>query len=345
MKTAYDITSLVRENVKVLSPYRSARDEFQGEAKISLDANENPYDHHTLNRYPDPYQRKLKQKISSLKGVAESSIFLGNGSDEAIDLLIRAFCEPGKDAILTFTPTYGMYRISADINAVETMEIPLTKDFQIDLKKALAVNAKLTFICSPNNPTGNDMDVTAVETILEKSSGLVIIDEAYIDFSKRESWTKRLEEFPNLVVLQTFSKAYGMAAIRLGMAFANAAVIEILNKIKPPYNVNGLTQNFALEALENEETVLQDIDMILRERATMEEALKELREVKKIYPSQANFLLIEIDRASELYRYLAEKGIVVRDRSKQVTNALRITIGTPEENKTLFKTMKNFFNE
>jgi len=343
MKSKFDIMSLVRENVKALSPYRSARDEFQGEAAISLDANENPFDRQTLNRYPDPYQRKLKKKISALKDVEESSIFLGNGSDEAIDLLIRAFCEPGKDSILTFTPTYGMYQISADINAVETVQLPLTANFQIDLEKALEVNAKLTFICSPNNPTGNDMDVEAVETILENSNGLVIVDEAYIDFSKRESWTKRLEEFPNLVVLQTFSKAYGMAAIRLGMAFANAEVIEILNKIKPPYNVNGLTQNFALEALENGETVRQDIYMILRERATMEEAMKELREVKKIYPSEANFLLIEIDRAVELYRHLSEKGIVVRDRSKQVKDALRITIGTPQENKTLIENIKAFY--
>ncbi len=343
MKTTFDIMSLVRENVKALSPYRSARDEFVGEALISLDANENPFDHQILNRYPDPYQRKLKQKISEMKGVKESSIFLGNGSDEAIDLLIRAFCEPGEDSTLIFTPTYGMYQISADINAVETVEVPLTADFQIDLNKALEVNAKLTFICSPNNPTGNNMETADVESILRNSKGLVIVDEAYIDFSKRESWTRRLEEFPNLVVLQTFSKAYGLAAIRLGMAFANEVVVEILNKIKPPYNVNGLTQNFALEALENGETVRQDIYMILRERATMEEAMKELRQVKKIYPSEANFLLIEIDRAVELYRYLAEKGIVVRDRSKQVKDALRITIGTPSENQTLLEAIKKFF--
>ncbi len=343
MKTTFDIMSLVRENVKALSPYRSARDEFVGEALISLDANENPFDHDSLNRYPDPYQRKLKRQIGKMKGVNESSIFLGNGSDEAIDLLIRAFCEPRKDSILIFTPTYGMYQISADINAVETVEVPLMADFQIDLNKALEVNAKLTFICSPNNPTGNDMEAADVESILRNSKGLVIVDEAYIDFSKRESWTRRLKEFPNLVVLQTFSKAYGLAAIRLGMAFANEVVIEILNKIKPPYNVNGLTQNFALEALENGETVRQDIYMILRERATMEEALKKLRAVKKIYPSEANFLLIEIDRAVELYRYLAEKGIVVRDRSKQVKDALRITIGTPSENQTLLEAIKKFF--
>jgi histidinol-phosphate aminotransferase len=310
---------------------------------ISLDANENPFDHKSLNRYPDPYQRKLKRKIGELKGVKESSIFLGNGSDEAIDLLIRAFCEPGKDSILIFTPTYGMYQISADINAVETLEVPLKADFQIDLEKALEVDAKLTFICSPNNPTGNDMDEDAVETILRNSKGLVIVDEAYIDFSKRESWTRRLEEFPNLIVLQTFSKAYGLASIRLGMAFANEVVVEILNKIKPPYNVNGLTQNFALEALENREAVHSEIEMILEERAEMEVALKKLNAVKKIYPSEANFLLIEIDRATELYRYLAEKGIVVRDRSKQVKDALRITIGTPSENETLIQNIKSFY--
>jgi len=343
MKTAFDIMNLVRENVKALSPYRSARDEFQGEAAISLDANENPFDHQTLNRYPDPYQRKLKQKISALKGVEESSIFLGNGSDEAIDLLIRAFCEPGKDSMLIFTPTYGMYQISADINAVETVEVPLKADFQIDLEKALEVDAKLTFICSPNNPTGNAMDTETVETILRNSKGMVIVDEAYIDFSKRESWTRQLEEFPNLVVLQTFSKAYGMAAIRLGMAFANAEVIEILNKIKPPYNVNGLTQNFALDALENGASVKSEIEMILKERAEMKVALKKFTALKRIYPSEANFLLIEIDRATELYRYLAEKGIVVRDRSKQVKDALRITIGTPSENKTLIQNIKSFY--
>lgn len=343
MKTAFDIMSLVRENVKALSPYRSAQDEFKGEAAISLDANENPFDHKSFNRYPDPYQRKLKQKVSALKGVEESSIFLGNGSDEAIDLLIRAFCEPGEESILTFTPTYGMYRISADINAVETVEVPLKSDFQIDLEKALKVDAKLTFICSPNNPTGNDMNTEAVETILRNSEGLIIVDEAYIDFSKRESWTKRLEEFPNLVVLQTLSKAYGLASIRLGMAFANSQVIEILNKIKPPYNVNGLTQNVALEALEKEESVRLEIEMILQERAKMELALKKLNAVKIVYPSKANFLLIEIDRATELYRYLAEKGIVVRNRSKQVKNTLRITIGTPLENETLIQNIKAFY--
>lgn len=345
MKTAFDIMTLVRVNVKALSPYRSARDEFEGEALISLDANENPFDHQNLNRYPDPYQRKLKQKISALKEVDELSIFLGNGSDEAIDLLIRAFCEPGKDAILTFTPTYGMYRISADINAVETRELPLSVDFQIHLEQALQESVKLTFICSPNNPTGNDMDIDVVETILRKSRGLVVVDEAYIDFSNRQSWTARLEEFPNLVVLQTFSKAYGMAAIRLGMAFANAEVIEILNKIKPPYNVNGLTQNFALDALENIEEVTGEIEAILQEREQMKDALNEIDSVKWVHPSEANFLLIEIDRAEELYHHLAQKGIVVRDRSKQVKNALRITIGTPEENKTLIKSIKNFFND
>lgn len=335
--------NLVRENVKALSPYRSARDEFEGEASISLDANENPFDHKNLNRYPDPYQRKLKQKISELKGVKESSIFLGNGSDEAIDLLIRAFCEPREDSILIFTPTYGMYQISADINAIETVEIPLTTDFQIDVERASKIDAKVTFICSPNNPTGNDMDTQIVESILRTSNGLVIIDEAYIDFSKRKSWTERLEEFPNLVVLQTFSKAYGMASIRLGMAFANEEIVSILNKIKPPYNVNGLTQNYALQALEHKEAVLSEIDTILKERQWMKMALLKLKGVRKIYPSEANFLLIEIDRAKVLYQHLAEKGIVVRDRSSQVNDALRITIGTPRENKTLIENIKAFY--
>lgn len=343
MKANFNIMNLVRENVKALSPYRSARDEFEGEASISLDANENPFDHKNLNRYPDPYQRKLKKKISELKGVKESSIFLGNGSDEAIDLLIRAFCEPREDSILIFTPTYGMYQISADINAVETVEIPLTNDFQIDVESASKIDAKLTFICSPNNPTGNDMDIPIVESILRTSKGLVIIDEAYIDFSKRKSWTERLEEFPNLVVLQTFSKAYGMASIRLGMAFANEEIVSILNKIKPPYNVNGLTQNYALQALENKEAVLSEIDTILQERQGMKMALLKLKGVRKIYPSEANFLLIEIDRAKVLYQHLAEKGIVVRDRSSQVKDALRITIGTPKENKTLIENIKAFY--
>ncbi|MFT4772178.1 MAG: histidinol-phosphate aminotransferase [Cryomorphaceae bacterium] len=343
MKTDFNIMNLVRENVKALSPYRSARDEFEGEASISLDANENPFDHKNLNRYPDPYQRKLKQKISELKGVKESSIFLGNGSDEAIDLLIRAFCEPREDSILIFTPTYGMYQISADINAIETVEIPLTTDFQIDVERASKIDAKVTFICSPNNPTGNDMDTQIVESILRTSNGLVIIDEAYIDFSKRKSWTERLEEFPNLVVLQTFSKAYGMASIRLGMAFANEEIVSILNKIKPPYNVNGLTQNYALQALEHKEAVLSEIDTILKERQWMKMALLKLKGVRKIYPSEANFLLIEIDRAKVLYQHLAEKGIVVRDRSSQVNDALRITIGTPRENKTLIENIKAFY--
>jgi histidinol-phosphate aminotransferase len=343
MKTNFNIMNLVRENVKALSPYRSARDEFEGEASISLDANENPFDHKNLNRYPDPYQRKLKQKISELKGVKEASIFLGNGSDEAIDLLIRAFCEPREDSILIFTPTYGMYQISADINAIETVEIPLTTDFQIDVESASKIDAKVTFICSPNNPTGNDMDTQIVESILRTSKGLVIIDEAYIDFSKRKSWTERLEEFPNLVVLQTFSKAYGMASIRLGMAFANEEIVSILNKIKPPYNVNGLTQNYALQALENKEAVLSEIDTILQERQGMKMTLLKLKRVRKIYPSEANFLLIEIDRAKVLYQHLAEKGIVLRDRSSQVKDALRITIGTPKENKTLIENIKAFY--
>ncbi|MCH2215364.1 MAG: histidinol-phosphate transaminase [Flavobacteriales bacterium] len=344
MKEGFDLERLVRRNVMSLAPYRSARDEFEGKASISLDANENPFENNGLNRYPDPYQRKLKAKIADLKDVNPSKIFLGNGSDEAIDLLMRAFCEPQDDKILIFTPTYGMYRVSAEINNIEAEEVKLDSDFQPDLTLVKSGYPKLTFLCSPNNPTGNTIKIEIVETILNTSSGIVVIDEAYADFSEGTSWTKRLNEFPNLVVLQTFSKAFGLAGIRLGMAFASKEIIEVINKIKPPYNINELTQSYALEELKNSDKVQDQIDLILKERELLKRSLVEIDEVKEVYPSSANFLLVRMERAVELYRKLADKGIILRNRSNQVENAIRITIGTPTENKVLLENIKAFYS-
>jgi histidinol-phosphate aminotransferase len=342
MNKDFNIDALVRENVKRLKPYRSAREEFQGVAAIHLDANESPIGD-GLNRYPDPYQREVKNRMAEIQGVDSSQIFLGNGSDEVIDLLIRAFCEPGRDEVLLFPPTYGMYEISAEINAVKTVKVPLKENFQIDLEKALKPRAKLTFICSPNNPTGNDIDYPVVEELLKNSSGIVVIDEAYIDFSSRKSWTERLDEFPNLVVMQTLSKAYALAGIRLGQAFAGREVVEILNKIKPPYNVNALTQQKALEALSNADGTLEQIDLILRERSRLIEDLQKISGVEKIYPSEANFLLVRMDSASALYEHLASKGVVVRNRSNLVESCLRITVGSPEENRILLENINDFY--
>lgn len=339
-----DINSLVRENVLKLKPYSSARDEFKGEASVYLDANENPYPS-PFNRYPDPLQWRVKEKLAQIKGVLPEQIFLGNGSDEAIDLLIRAFCEPNRDSILITEPTYGMYSVCAGVNAVKVQNVPLTKDYDIDLNAfPLAIDAttKIIFLCSPNNPTGNLLSRKSIIEILERFYGIVAIDEAYIDFTESPSFTQELASYPNLVILQTFSKAWGLAGLRLGMAFASAEIINILNKIKYPYNINIQTQQLALEALDNAFKKDIWVDEILTERTKLIENLKGLKIVQHVFPTDANFLLAKVDDAQATYQYLAQNGIIVRDRSRIALCAgcLRITIGTPEENKTLIKALQ-----
>ncbi len=338
-----DVRELQRENIKNLSPYSTARDEFKGQASVYLDANENsfgsplPADY---NRYPDPLQLDLKDAISKIKGVPIENTFLGNGSDEAIDLLFRAFCNPGKDNVIILPPTYGMYEVSANINDVEVRKVNLTPDFQLDLEKiaeAIDANTKMIFICSPNNPTGNSLNRTDIETILANFKGLVVIDEAYINFAKQKTFIQELTEYANLVILQTFSKAWGLAALRLGMAFSSTHVIDILNKVKPPYNINQATQDLALVALENIQQVNDWIKLTVSERDRLGNALSRLEKVKKVHPSDANFILAQIDDAHDIYHQLVEQGIIVRDRSKVVLcdDCLRITVGTIEENNQL----------
>lgn len=338
-----DIQRLIRPNVRNLKPYSSARDEFKGSASVWLDANENP-NNTGLNRYPDPLQWKLKARISELKNVPKENIFLGNGSDEAIDLLFRAFCEPGKDKAIICSPTYGMYQVSADINNVEVVDVPLTADWQLNL---IAIESefsdssiKLLFICSPNNPTGNCMQRSDVLQLASNFSGLVVIDEAYIDFSEQESFVSELENHNNLVILQTLSKAWGLAGIRLGMAFANEEVIEVLNRIKPPYNVNQLTQEAALKKLNDLDGFQSEVNTILSERKRLGIELEKLKNVLHIYPSDANFLLVKFTQPKSIYNALTEQGIVVRDRSKVAEGCLRITVGTPEENAQLLAELK-----
>ena len=349
----FNLNELVRENIKRLTPYSSARDEFKGEASTFLDANENSFGSpltHWYNRYPDPLQLKVKERLSAIKGIASSNIFLGNGSDECIDLLIRAFCEPAVDNIVICPPTYGMYEVSANINDVPVKKVPLTPDFQLNLEalaNAIDGNTKLIFLCSPNNPTGNSLHRDDVEALLNNYFGLVVIDEAYINFSKFKSFTRELPEYPNLVVMQTLSKAWGLAALRIGMAFASEQIIGILNKIKPPYNINQASQELALEALNNVQEVNDMIREIVNERILLEKNLRELAVVRKIHPSDANFLLVEVTQPVSIYRYLLTKGIVVRDRSRVelCEGCLRITVGTPHENKLLLAALGDFPGE
>ena len=341
-----NINNLLRKNIQNLKPYSSARDEYTGDAMVFLDANENPFNE-PYNRYPDPLQKELKQKISGLKNIATNQIFLGNGSDEPIDLLIRAFCEPGIDNIVTINPTYGMYQVAADTNNVEVVKVSLTSDFELEPEKILQAvnrNTKLIFLCTPNNPSGNSLDKDATLEIIKNFAGLVIIDEAYIDFAREKSFLPDLDKYPNLVILQTFSKAWGMAGIRLGMAFAAGEIIQVLNKIKYPYNLNILTQKKALELLENKEQVDTWIKMLIEERGKMAKYLAKLPFVTKIYPSDANFLLVEMTNARSIYNYLVENGIIVRDRSKihLCDNSLRITIGTMDEDNVLLQALKEY---
>ncbi len=341
-----NINKLLRKNIQNLKPYSSARDEYSGDAMVFLDANENPYNE-PYNRYPDPLQKELKQKISEIKKIPANQIFLGNGSDEPIDLLIRAFCEPGIDNLVTIDPTYGMYQVAADTNDIEVIKVSLTSEFELDAKKMLQqVNekTKLIFLCSPNNPSGNCLDKNAMIEIIRNFNGIVVIDEAYIDFAPEKSFLPGLEKYPNLVILQTFSKAWGMAGIRLGMAFASVEIIRVLNKIKYPYNIGILTQQKALELLGNKEQVEIWVKKLIEEREKMAKYLAKLHFVTKIYPSDSNFLLITMNDAKSIYKYLVENGIIVRDRSKihLCDNSLRITIGTMDEDIVLLQALKDY---
>lgn len=343
-RNSIDINSLVRKNVLAMKPYSSARDEFQGEAEVFLDANENPYPS-PYNRYPDPLQWAVKRKIAEIKGIDSRQIFLGNGSDEPIDLIIRAFCEPNQDSIMITEPTYGMYKVCAEVNAVNVQQVLLTPDFDLDLEaipNTFDATTKVIFLCSPNNPTGNLLSRDKIVEVLKRFYGLVVIDEAYIDFTKSKSFTHELKKYPNLVVLQTFSKAWGLAGLRLGMCFASEDIISILNKIKYPYNVNIRTQELALDALENAYRKDIWVDEILSERTKLAEELKGLGIVEKVFPSDANFLLVRVKDALHTYQYLMNNRIIVRDRSRVnlCYNCLRITVGTPEENKKLIEALK-----
>ncbi len=344
----FDINTIVRENVKKLKPYSSARDEFEDfdtADMIFLDANENPYQN-GVNRYPDPQQGNVKVVLGKIKNVNPKQILLGNGSDEVLDLLFRAFCEPKIDNIISLPPTYGMYNVLANINAVENREVLLSNDFQPQIDKifeAVDANTKIIFLCSPNNPTGNSFSEESIRTLLEKFNGFVVIDEAYIDFSDKEGWLQKLDQYPNLIITQTLSKAYGLAGIRLGICYASAEVISVLNKIKPPYNVNELTQLRALERLSDEAKIANEITSIIAQRTELLLVLNKVSFVEKIYPTEANFILIKVDDANKRYDELIAKGIVIRNRTTQplCENTLRLTIGTAEENKKLIEALRN----
>jgi len=346
MNNKFNLLSLVRPSVATLQPYSSARDEFKNfdREMIYLDANENPFDT-DVNRYPDPQQNALKNRLATLRGVATSQLLLGNGSDEVLDLLFRAFCEPNKDNVITMPPTYGMYKVLAGVNAVMNREVLLTDAFELDVDEILETqdkNSKLLFLCSPNNPTGNCFSEKSILQLLKGFNGLVVIDEAYIDFSENDSWIEKLDDFPNLVVTQTLSKAFGMAGVRLGMCFASKEIISVLNKIKPPYNVNELTQQRALEQLNDTVKIKEEINLIIAEKDILLKQLLQVGFVLETMPSQANFILVRVDDAVKRYQQLLRAGIVVRNRSNLplCKNTLRFTIGTPTENKRVIKTLK-----
>lgn len=337
----FDLTKIVRPNILALQPYSSARDEFKGTAAVYLDANENPYG--TLNRYPDPLQKQLKASLSKIKNVAPENIFVGNGSDEAIDLCFRIFCEPGIDRALTFTPTYGMYKVSANINNIVLDEVPLDANFQIDIQNTLPLlqddRLKLIFICSPNNPTGNNLN--NIDLILQNFNGIVVVDEAYIDFSESASLSQKIAQYPNLIVLQTLSKAWGLAAARVGLALADANIITLFNKVKPPYNISRLNYEAAIAALAQPKIFEQQKQLLLQQRAILQEALIGLNFVNKVCSSDANFLLVAVNDANAIYNRLVENGIILRNRNSIIANCIRITIGTPDENELLLTTLKN----
>ena len=342
-----NILDLVRENIKSLKPYSSARDEYKDATSaemIFLDANENPFEN-GVNRYPDPQQNDVKDLLSKIKNVDKENILLGNGSDEVLDLIFRAFCEPNQDAVITLPPTYGMYAVLANINAIENKQILLTEKFQPQVAEILKVadkQSKILFLCSPNNPSGNSFTKEVVEELLTKFKGLVVIDEAYIDFSEQDSWLSSLEKFPNLVITQTLSKAYGLAGIRLGVCYASKEIIKVLNSIKPPYNVNELTQQRAADRLQNIAAVEKEVALIIAQRNLLMQDLKEISFIKIIYATDCNFVLIRVDDANKRYQQLIKKGIVIRNRTTQALcdNCLRLTIGTATENAKLIKALK-----
>ncbi len=343
----FNLLKLVRPNIAALKPYSSARDEFKDATSnqmIFLDANENPFEN-GVNRYPDPQQKDVKSVLSSIKNIPTENILLGNGSDEVLDLIFRAFCEPNQDNVITLPPTYGMYDVLANTNAIDVLTVELNADFQPKVDDILNTqndNTKLLFLCSPNNPTANSFEASKIEKLLTNFNGIVVIDEAYIDFSEDESWISRLSDFPNLIVTQTLSKAYGMAGIRLGICYASTEIISILNKIKPPYNVNHLTQQKAIQRLEKQQEVQNEIQNIISERSLLIKALGSITWIDTIYPTQANFVLVKVDDATNRYNQLVEKGIVVRNRTNQplCNNCLRFTVGTSDENEKLIAVLK-----
>jgi len=355
----FDLDKITRENIKKLVPYSSARDEYKGKEGIFLDANENSFGAPVsaenkyavnLNRYPDPLQLQLKDKLSKIKGLPMQNIFLGNGSDEAIDILFRAFCNPEKDNVIVCPPTYGMYEVSANINAVAVKKVPLTKEeFQLDTEnilKSVDENTKLIFICCPNNPTGNAVAWSSVKTLLENFNGIVVVDEAYINFASYRSLTTELLNYPNLVILQTLSKAWGLAGLRVGMAFASEPIIDLFNKIKPPYNINVVSQQIALDALNNIDKINAWIKETVSEREKLKAEIEQLSFVLKVYPSEANFLLVKTTDANKLYHFLESKQIIVRNRNSVMLceGCIRITIGTKQENLELIKELKKYGN-
>lgn len=346
----FNLETILRENIKKLVPYSSARDEFKGEANVFLDANENSLGSPLTkwyNRYPDPLQWKVKEKLGTIKGVPPSNIFLGNGSDECIDILYRLCCEPGKDNVIIVPPTYGMYEVSAHINDIELKKVSLTSNFQLNLpaiEESIDDHTKMIFLCSPNNPTGNSLNRSDIEVLLNNYFGLVVIDEAYINFSKHRSFIQELKEYPNLVVMQTLSKAWGLAALRVGMAFASEEIIQVMNKVKPPYNINQASQELVLKALDEVEQVNEMIRELVKERDLLAVRLKDIAVVETVHPSDANFLLVEVTNPRGIYDFLLSKGIVVRDRSKVelCEGCLRITVGTEKENMALIDALEEF---
>lgn len=340
MKT--DLNKLVRPNILAMQPYSSARDESGGIEGIFLDANENPFGEN--NRYPDPYQKTLKQKISQFKNITPEKIFIGNGSDEIIDHIYRVFCNPGKNKAMFFSPTFGMYQVAAELNEVEVIDIPLTQDFQINIPEAKKYfddeNLKVLVICTPNNPTGNCINTEDIDFILENFNGIVAIDEAYIEFTNQKSYLDKIDQYPNMIIFQTMSKAWGIAGVRIGMAYANPEIIQLLNKVKHPYNISVLNQQAALQALDKKDEFEKRKELILSEKDTLRNELEQLPLVTKIYPSDTNFLLVEFSNAEIVFNKLLDNAVIVRNQSSKIKNSLRITIGTPKENQKLIHILK-----
>ena len=334
----FDLRSLVRSNIWELKPYSSARDEFWGDEGIFLDANENPFGN--KNRYPDPHQRTLKKSLSKIKGISVDNICIGNGSDEIIDLVFRIFCEPQKDSVIICPPTYGMYEVSANINNVNIIKIPLDSNFELNVDEILSQNAKCLFLCSPNNPTGNSLK--NIEVLMNEFNGIIIVDEAYIDFSDKPSFIGRLSEFPNLIIMQTFSKAWALASARVGIAYADSNIIKLMDKTKPPYNVSRFNQEVALKALSKPKKFERRLKVILEQRDNLLKEFTKISVIKKVFPTDANFILIKVSDADKLYNYLVSNKLIVRNRNSVISDCIRITVGTPKENESLIEALKNY---